>query len=143
MKIQYKSVTGNIEIEVEEDWGNCVLELNRADYNSERKDHRTDRKYHGAPITVEESESESYAGFKRERGQVQTGDIVDNLVRKEENERLHHAVDKLPTDQRELVNALFFDDVKPVDYAKAKNVSKSAVSQQLSRALKNLKKYLS
>lgn len=144
MKIQYRSVTGIIEIEIDEEWGNRVLELDRADYNSDRRDHRTDHKYHrGTTITVEDAESEEYAGLKRQRGQIKSDELLNCIIRNEEHAKLHYAVDKLPVDQRELVKAVFFDGVKAVDYARAKGVSKAAVSQKLTRALKNLKKLLS
>ena len=144
MKIQYRSVTGIIEIEIDEEWGNRVLELDRADYNSDRRDHRTDHKYHrGMTITVEDAESEEYAGLKRQRGQIKSDELLNGIIRNEEHTKLHYAVDKLPVDQRELVKAVFFDGVKAVDYARTKGVSKAAVSQKLTRALKNLKKLLS
>lgn len=144
MKIQYRSVTGIIEIEIDEEWGNRVLELDRADYNSDRRDHRTDHKYHrGTTITVEDAESEEYAGLKRQRGQIKSDELLNDIIRNEEHSKLHYAVDKLPVDQHELVKAVFFDGVKSVDYACTKGISKAAASQKLTRALKNLKKLLS
>ena len=145
MKIQYKSVTETIVIDVDDDWGKKVLELNLADYNSERSGRRPDHKYcPGQPITVDEMESETYClQRKRSRGLVRANEILNGLIRDENNARVRRAVDMLPVDQRDLITALFFQDVKAVDYGKSRKVSKAAVSQQLNRALKNLKKYLS
>ena len=132
MKIQYKTVMGIIEIDVDEEWGNRVLELNRADYNSERKGHR----YSGVPTSLEESE----VSTKRRSGWMNTNGVLEDLIRNEDKNRLHRAVDMLPEDQRELVTALFFEEVKAVDYARSMGISRSAISQRLDRALKSLKK---
>ena len=133
MKIQYRSVTGINEIEVDEEWGNRILEFNRADYNSERKDHRSDRKCNGM-------ESEACTGLKSRNGWFYTDSVLEDIIRAEDYSHLLKAVDKLPADQRDLVNAVFFNDVKAVDYARSMGISKAAVSQRLDRALSNLKK---
>ena len=144
MKIEYKSATGTIEIEVDDDWGNRVLEFDRVDYNTERKDYRSDHKYHaGQPITLEDTESPEYAQIKRKHGLVETDAMLAEMLIRDDHARLHEAVGKLPPDQRELVQALFFGGCKAVDYAISHGISKAAVSQRLKRALANLKKELS
>ena len=144
MKIEYKSVTGTVEIEVDKDWGNRVLEFDRIDYNTGRKDHRSDHKYHvGQPITLEDAESPEYAQIKRKHGLIETDEMLTEILIRDDHARLHEAVDKLPPDQRELVLALFFGGCKAVDYAISHGISKAAVSQRLKRALANLKKELS
>ena len=144
MKIEYKSATGTIEIEVDDDWGNRVLEFDRLDYNTERKDYRSDHKYHaGQPITLEDTESPEYAQIKRKHGLVETDAMLAEMLIRDDHARLHEAVGKLPPDQRELVQALFFGGCKAVDYAISHGISKAAVSQRLKRALANLKKELS
>ena len=144
MKIKYKFTTETVEIEVVEDWGNRILEFNRSDYNSERKDHRADHKYHrGTPITVDDAESIEYSGLKKQRGQVQTNTLLDNFIQNEENDRLHTAIKKLPETQQKVITAVFFGGLKPVEYARLNGISRSAVSQQMTNALNNLKKLLS
>ena len=144
MKIEYKTVTGAIEIEVDEDWGNRVLEFNRSDYNSERKDHRSDHKYHyGRPMSLEDCESPEYAQIKHKRGLVDTDALPDAIMQKQEYQRLHDAVNQLLPDQRDLICAIYFGDCKAADYARKHGISKAAVSQRLKRALHNLKKLLS
>ena len=144
MKIEYKSVTGTVEIEIADDWGNRILECDRLDYNTERKDHRTDHKYHaGQPISLEDAESPEYAQIKRKHGLIETDEMLTEILIRDDHARLHEAVDKLPPDQRELVLALFFGGCKAVDYASYHGISKAAVSQRLKRALANLKKELS
>ena len=143
MKIEYKSATGTIEIEVDDDWGNRVLEFDRVDYNTDRKDHRSDHKYHaGQPGSLEDAESPEYAQIKRKHGLVETDEMLIKILIRDDHARLHDAVNRLPPDQRELVQALFFGGCKAVDYANSHGISKAAVSQRLKRALTNLKKEL-
>ena len=144
MKIEYKTVTGAIEIEVDEDWGNRVLEFNRSDTNSERKDHRSDHKYHyGRPMSLEDIESYEYGQINHKHGHVDTDALPDAIMQKQEYQRLHDAVNQLPPDRRDLVCAIYFGDCKAADYARKHGISKAAVSQRLKRALHNLKKLLS
>ena len=145
MKYTYRFANGDADgIEIADDWGNRILEFDRLDYNTERKDHRTDHKYHaGQPISLEDAESPEYAQIKRKHGLIETDEMLTEILIRDDHARLHEAVDKLPPDQRELVLALFFGGCKAVDYASYHGISKAAVSQRLKRALANLKKELS
>lgn len=145
MKYTYRFANGDANgIEVDDDWGNRVLEFDRLDYNAERKDHRSDHKYHaGQPVSLEDAESPEYAQIKRKHGHIETDGMLTEIMIRDDHARLHEAVGKLPPDQRELVQALFFRGCKAVDYAISHGISKAAVSQRLKRALANLKKELS
>ena len=145
MKYTYRFANGDADgIEIADDWGNRILEFDRLDYNTERKDHRSDHKYHaGLPVSLEDAESPEYAQIKRKHGLVETDEMLVEILVRDDHTRLHGAVDKLPPDQRELVQALFFSGCKAVDYANSNGISKAAVSQRLKRALANLKKQLS
>jgi RNA polymerase sigma factor (sigma-70 family) len=143
MKIEYKTATGIIEIEVDEDWGNRVLEFNRSDYNAERKDHRSDHKYHcGQTMSLDDAESFGYAQIKHKHGLLETDALPKAVFRTQEYARLCAAVDQLPTDQRDLVRAVYYGGRKAADYARAHGISKAAVSQRLKRALHHLKNNL-
>ncbi len=143
IRIQYKFSNETVEIEVDEDWGNRVLEFNSMEYNAERKHHRSDHKYHyGTPLSLEDTESPEYAQLNKKRGLTKRDEVLAAIIRKEEYSHLHDAVDKLPPDQSDLIRALFFGDCKAVDYARSHWISKAAVSQRLNRALANLKKHL-
>ena len=145
MKYTYRFANGDADgIEIADDWGNRILEFDRLDYNTDRKDHRSDHKYHaGQPISLEDAESPEYAQIKRKHGLIETDEMLTEILIRDDHARLHEAVDKLPPDQRELVLALFFGGCKAVDYASYHGISKAAVSQRLKRALANLKKELS
>ena len=145
MKYTYRFANGDADgIEIADDWGNRILEFDRLDFNTERKDHRSDHKYHaGQPISLEDAESPEYAQIKRKHGLIETDEMLTEILIRDDHARLHEAVGKLPPDQRELVLALFFGGCKAVDYASYHGISKAAVSQRLKRALANLKKELS
>ena len=145
MKYTYRFANGDADgIEIADDWGNRILEFDRLDYNTDRKDHRSDHKYHaGQPISLEDAESPEYVQIKRKHGLVETDAMLMGILVRDDHACLHEAVDKLPPDQRELVRALFFGGCKAVDYASYHGISKAAVSQRLKRALANLKKELS
>ena len=145
MKYTYRFANGDADgIEIADDWGNRILEFDHLDYNTDRKDHRSDHKYHaGQPISLEDAESPEYAQIKRKHGLIETDEMLTEILIRDDHARLHEAVDKLPPDQRELVRALFFGGCKAVDYASYHGISKAAVSQRLKRALANLKKELS
>ena len=145
MKYTYRFANGDADgIEIADDWGNRILEFDRLDYNTDRKDHRSDHKYHaGQPISLEDAESPEYAQIKRKHGLIETDAMLAEMLIRDDHARLHEAVGKLPPDQRELVQALFFGGCKAVDYAISHGISKAAVSQRLKRALANLKKELS
>ncbi len=145
MKYTYRFANGDADgIEIADDWGNRILEFDRLDYNTERKDHRSDHKYHAElPMPLEDAESPEYAQIKRKHGLIETDAMLAEMLIRDDHARLHEAVGKLPPDQRELVQALFFGGCKAVDYAISHGISKAAVSQRLKRALANLKKELS
>ena len=145
MKYTYRFANGDADgIEIADDWGNRILEFDRLDYNTERKDHRSDHKYHaGLPVSLEDAESPEYAQINRKHGLIETDEMLTEILIRDDHARLHEAVDRLPPDQRELVLALFFGGCKAVDYANSHGISKAAVSQRLKRALANLKKELS
>ena len=144
MKYTYRFANGDADgIEIADDWGNRILEFDRLDFNTERKDHRSDHKYHaGLPVSLEDAESPEYAQIKRKHGLIETDEMLTEILIRDDHARLHEAVDRLPPDQRELVQALFFGGCKAVDYAISHGISKAAVSQRLKRALANLKKLL-
>ena len=68
---------------------------------------------------------------------------MQDIIKAEEAGRLREALTHLDADQRELVEALYFEGVKAADFAKQKGVSPSAITQRKATALKKLKRFLS
>ena len=125
MKIQYKFVNETISIDVPDDWGEILIDLDRQEYNNDHKETRRHyslegKVYEGMDYAVEDSGLEAlFAGPTDE-------------------ERLRTAIQQLTPDQQEMVQAIYFENVSINDYAARMGVTQSAISHQL-RALKQSK----
>ena len=61
---------------------------------------------------------------------------------RENEERIHNAINQLTDKQRELAQKVFFEGMTLTDIAKEKGVSQPAITQQLATVIKKLKKFL-
>ena len=130
MKITYKFVTGEVaEVEVSEEIGAVIVDLDRQEYNNDHKETRRHyslegKVYEGMDYAAEDSGLEAlFAGPTDE-------------------ERLHAAIRQLSHDQQEMVQAIFFENVSVNDYAARMGVTQSAISHRLQTVKKKLKKLL-
>ena len=131
MKITYKFVTGEVaEVEVSEEIGAVIVDLDRQEYNNDHKETRRHysleaRVYEGMDYAVEDSDLEAlFAGPTNE-------------------ERLRAAIQKLDPDQQAMIRAIYFERVSVNDYAARMGVTQSAISHRLQTVKKKLKKFLS
>lgn len=131
MKITYKFVTGEVaEVEVSEEIGAVIVDLDRLEYNNNHKETRRHyslegKVYEGMDYAVEDPGLEAlFAGPTDE-------------------ERLHAAIRQLSPDQKEMVRAIYFENVSVNDYAARMGVTQSAISHRLQTVKKKLKKLLS
>ena len=128
MKIQYKFVNETISIDVPDDWGEILIDLDRQEYNHKetRRHYSLEGKvYEGMDYAVEDSGLEAlFAGPTDE-------------------ERLRTAIQQLTPDQQEMVQAIYFENVSVNDYAARMGVTQSAISHRLQTVKKKLKKLLS
>lgn len=130
MKITYKFVTGEVaEVEVSEEIGAVIVDLDRLEYNNDHKETRRHyslegKVYEGMDYAVEDPGLEAlFAGPTDE-------------------ERLHAAIRRLSPDQQEMVRAIYFENVSVNDYAARMGVTQSAISHRLQTVKKKLKKLL-
>ena len=129
MKIQYKFATETVTIEVDDHWGELLVDLNRQEYNNDHKEPRRHyslegKVYEGMDYAVEDSGLEAlFAGPTDE-------------------ERLRTAIQQLTPDQQEMVQAIYFENVSINDYAARMGVTQSAISHRLQTVKKKLKKLL-
>ena len=129
MKIQYKFATETISIDVPDDWGEILIDLDRQEYNNEHKETRRHyslegKVYEGMDYAVEDPGLEAlFAGPTDE-------------------ERLRTAIQKLDPDQQALIRAVYFEGVSVNDYAARMGVTQSAISHRLQTVKKKLKKLL-
>lgn len=129
MKIQYKFATETISIDVPDDWGEILIDLDRQEYNNDHKETRRHyslegKVYEGMDYAVEDPGLEAlFAGPTDE-------------------ERLRAAIQKLAPDQQAMIRAIYFDGVSVNDYAAQMGVTQSAISHRLQTVKKKLKKLL-
>ena len=129
MKVKYEFVIGAVEVEVTDDWGTILVDLDRQEYNNDHKETRRHIsldacQYEGATFAAEDF------GF-------------DAVLEQDEAKKLvAAALPRLTEAQRHLIHALYFDGVPPKVYAKQRGISDAAVSKMKTAALKKMKKIL-
>ena len=130
MKITYKFVTGEVvEVEVSEEIGGVIVDLDRLEYNNDHKETRRHcslegKAYEGMEYAVEDPGLEAlFAGPTDE-------------------DRLRAAIQKLDPGQQAMIRAIYFEGVSVNDYAARMGVTQSAISHRLQTVKKNLKKLL-
>lgn len=129
MKIKYEFVTGEVvEIDVDEEIGRTIIELERQEYNN---NHSETRRH----FSLDSMEFE---------GAIFTDhtDVLSDLELEEKINEIHTAIAKLNPERQDLLQAIFFDDVMVSEYANKKGVDHSAISHRLKTVYKKLKKYL-
>ena len=129
MKYEYKGATGNTEIEVDEQFFDILVSLDKEEFNSDRKHSRRN------PLSLEDTE---YEGEWFADG----SDLLGDLIRAESNARLHAVLLRLTADQQTLVDRVYFKNEKIVDIARRDGVSHVAILDRLKRIHKKLKNYL-
>ena len=128
MKIKYEFADETIEIEVDENWGAVLIELDRQEYNN---DHAETRRH----CSLEE--------YNLDGNLVSNGgDVEDAFLISEDNKKLYAAIKKLEPRQQYLIEQVYFLGRKQVDIAAEEGVSHVAITYALQRAVKKLKKFL-
>ena len=118
-----------ISIDVPDDWGEILIDLDRQEYNNDHKETRRHfslegKVYEGMDYAVEDPGLEAlFAGPTDE-------------------ERLRAAIQKLDPDQQAMIRAIYFEGVSVNDYAARMGVTQSAISHRLQTVKKKLKKLL-
>ncbi len=118
-----------ISIDVSDDWGEILIDLDRLEYNNDHKETRRHyslegKVYEGKDYAVEDPGLEAlFAGPTNE-------------------ERLRDAIQKLAPDQQAMIRAIYFDGVSVNDYAARMGVTQPAISHRLQTVRKKLKKLL-
>lgn len=123
MKIQYKFADETVEIEVADEWGNLVIDLDRQEYNN---DHAETRRH--ASLSAM-----SYEGDYFEDDRADLSRYADVLA-------LRDAIKNLPDRQREIIHLHFFEQLGIREIARQLGLDHSTVRESLNAAIKNLKK---
>lgn len=126
MKTKYEFANETVEIEVSEEWGGILVELDRQEYNISHKETRRHYSldtcpFEGADFAVEDEALEAL--FSEPTAA----------------ERLHTAIAKLKPEQQKLIRAIYFEGISVNDYAKLEGCTQSAISHRLQTVRKKLK----
>ena len=129
MQFTYKTATGNITIDVEEEWVAILQDCDREEYNNDHAETR--RHYH---FEACEYEGQDYAD---------DDDAIERLLEAEAaRSTVLPLLDKLTPAQRDVIDALFYKGMTAKEYADCRGISEAAVSKAKSTVLKKIKKFL-
>ena len=73
---------------------------------------------------------------------LETPSMEELVVAKELRDRLHHAIEALPKAERELIRAIYFEDMTEKEYAKRTGMSQTGISYRRRNILSKLKLFL-
>lgn len=125
MKIKYQFATETVEIEVDDDWGSLVIDLDRQEYNN---DHKETRRHVSLDAALYEGEAFADEGANLEK----YADRID----------LQRAISTLTDHQRRIIKGYFFDGLTYVELGEELGISEAGVRQAANRALKQLRKII-
>ena len=128
MKYKYESVTGEVsEVEVDAYWAEVLEELDRKEYNNEKKETRRH-----CTLDVLGDEGEWMID--------ENADPFEALLRKEEEAEVNAMLDSLTENQRDIVEAVHFSGMNMSEYAEKVGITKQAARERIHWAMKKLKK---
>ena len=128
VKIKYKFANETVEIEVTEEWGSILIDLDRQEYNNNHKETRRH-----CPLSAYSYEGEVFS--------VEDENLT-KLIEDTEPGKLLAAILKLSPKQQELIRSIYIDKISVNEYAKRHGVTQSAIAHRLAAAKKNLKKLI-
>ena len=127
MKIKYKFANESIEVDVAENWGNILIELNRLEYNV---DHTETRRHTSLSSFTYEERKYFDAGT----------DLLAELI---DSEVVSRAMANLTERQQYLIRKVYLEGWKFTEIAALEGVDESAIRRAVNRAKSRLKKVLS
>lgn len=128
MKIKYEFANETVEIEVTDDWGDILIDLDRQEYNI---DHKETRRHC------------SLEAYNQDDALLPSDeDVFMDFIRKEDSRRLQSAISKLESRQKQLIQQVFFEGRRYADIAREEGKDPSTIRQATERALKKMKKFL-
>jgi len=130
MKIKYQFADETVEIEVSDEWGNILIDLDRQEYNNDHKETR--RHYHFEACAYEG------ATFAMEDENLHRLFEDDSLAA-----ALPGAIAQLQPQQRDLLRRIYKKGEKLADVAREEGISKAAVTRRLQKIYAILQKKLS
>lgn len=127
MKIKYKFANETIEVDVAENWGNILIELNRLEYNV---DHTETRRH----------TSLSSFTYENRRYFADRTDLLTDIL---STETVSRAMANLTERQQYLIRKCCLEGWSYTDLAALEGVDESAIRRSVNRAKSRLKNVLS
>ena len=128
MKIEYQFATETVEIEVSEEWGDVLIDLDRQEYNVNHKETRRHA---------------SLEAFNLDGNLFPSAtDVAGSVICKEERERLYTAIAKLQPQQQELLRRVYFGGEALADIAREEGISKMALTNRMKKIYAAMQKNL-
>ena len=131
MKIEYRFVTGEkAAIEINGDFEEIILELDKEEYNCNRKETRRHKSLSLSDKSIENMSLSS--------------DICDDVFKNIDKEKLHNAISLLKPDEQELLHKVYLDldKINITKYANSLGVKPTVLWKRLERIRKKLKNIL-
>lgn len=130
MKTKYEFVNGEVvEIEVSEEWAKVLADLDRQEYNNEKKETRRH-----CTLDVLGDEGEWMID--------ENADPANLLVAEQECEIAQRALDKLTPTQKDALVKICIEGMSTKEYANINGITQSAAAHRIRDARKNMKNFL-
>lgn len=129
MEFTYRTATGNITIDVSEEWVAILQDCDRQEENNNLKERR--RHYH---LEACEYEGSDFAVEDAALDQILEQDAVERM--------LEPALSHLSKSQRAAIDAVFYKGMTVKEYADSRGVTGEAITKAKNTALKKMKKIL-
>lgn len=129
MEFTYKTATGNVTIDVAEEWVAILKDCDRQEYNNDHTETR--RHYH---LEALEYEGADYGKEDEALERLLETDAARSILKP--------ALQALTPKQRDVIEAIFYKGVSVKDYATSRGVTGEAITKTKTAALKKMEKFL-
>lgn len=129
MKFTYKTVTGTVEIEVDEKWGIMLEDLDRKEESAARR-----QRHHCVRIDFA-MDHEPWLGSVE-------NDPQEAYSETEMESRLRQALAELTPEQRRLAEKIFYEELTQKEIAGEENVTQGAISKRKKILMKDLRRLM-
>lgn len=125
MQIKYQFATETVEIEVDDDWGNLVIDLDRIEYNN---DHKETRRHVSLDAAL-------YEGDVFAVGDADLNRCIDRID-------LQRAIATLTDHQQRIIKGYYYEGLTYVALGRKLGISEASVRKAADRALTQLRKII-
>ena len=122
-------------IEVSEDVYYAYFQMERQERTQEEK---YQRNHVVSSDALDNSETVGVEGV----ADLEKPSMEELIMAKELRDRLHHAIEALPKAERELIRAIYFEEMTEKEYAKLTGMSQTGISYRRRNILSKLKLFL-